>query len=110
MTDEDQSAARFLAVAEQISQTAPVAIDATGAALVAAVHLGIGTDSRSLSNRLGIAHALVLREINALSGRMLTIVKRDARTQRTWVELTDEASFVALSASESLLKRPLSAE
>ncbi|WP_245445419.1 hypothetical protein RMS29_006800 [Agrobacterium rosae] len=110
MTDEDQSAARFMAVVEQISQTAPVAIDATGAALVAAVHLGIGTDSRSLSNKLGIAHALVLREINALSGRMLTIVKRDARTQRTWVELTDEASSVALSASKSLLKRSLSAE
>ncbi len=99
-----------MAVAEQISQTAPVAIDATGAALVAAIYLGIGTDSRSLSNKLGIAHALVLREINALSGRMLTIVKRDARTQRTWVELTDEASVVALSASESLLKRSLSAE
>ncbi|KAA3510166.1 hypothetical protein CPJ18_15550 [Agrobacterium rosae] len=99
-----------MAVVEQISQTAPVAIDATGAALVAAVHLGIGTDSRSLSNKLGIAHALVLREINALSGRMLTIVKRDARTQRTWVELTDEASSVALSASKSLLKRSLSAE
>ena len=99
--NDDQSAARFLAVVEQISQTAPVALDVTGAALVAAVHLGIGNDSRSLSNKLGIAHALVLREINALSGRMITIVKRDARTQRTWVELTDEASAVALSAVEA---------
>ena len=107
---DDQSAARFLAVAEQISQTAPVALDATGAALIAAVHLGIGDDSRSLSNKLGIAHALVLREINALSGRMLTIVKRDARTQRTWVDLTDEASSLASSASEILLKRSLAAE
>ncbi|MES5096857.1 hypothetical protein ABUK73_01365 [Agrobacterium sp. BA1120] len=107
--NDDQSAARFLAVVEQISQTAPVALDATGAALIAAVHLGIGSDSRSLSNRLGIAHALVLREINALSDRMLTIVKRDARTQRTWVELTDEAVSLAQSASEILLKNPLSA-
>ncbi|UHS61443.1 hypothetical protein HRR99_07905 [Agrobacterium vaccinii] len=107
--NDDQSAARFLAVAEQISQTAPVALDATGAALVAAVHLGIGNDSRSLSNKLGIAHALVLREINALSGRMLTIVKRDARTQRTWVDLTDEASSLA-SASQILLKSSLTAE
>ncbi|UHS56632.1 hypothetical protein [Agrobacterium vaccinii] len=108
--NDDQSAARFLAVAEQISQTAPVALDATGAALVAAVHLGIGNDSRSLSNKLGIAHALVLREINALSGRMLTIVKRDARTQRTWVDLTDEASSLASSASQILLKSSLTAE
>ncbi|NTE86430.1 hypothetical protein [Agrobacterium rubi] len=108
--DDDQSAARFLAVAEQISQTAPVALDATGAALIAAVHLGIGNDSRSLSNKLGIAHALVLREINGLSGRMLTIVKRDTRTQRTWVDLTDEASSLASSASEILLKSSLAAE
>lgn len=108
--NDDQSAARFLAVAEQISLTAPVALDATGAALVAAIHLGIGTDSRSLSNKLGIAHALVLREINALSGQFVTIVKRDARTQRTWVELTNEASSLALSASELLLKPLGSAE
>lgn len=105
---ENQSATRFMAVVEQISQTAPVALDATGAALVAAVHLGIGSDSRSLANKLGIAHALVLREINALSGSMLTIVKRDARTQRTWVELTQQASQLALTASDVLLKPSLS--
>ncbi len=108
--NDDQSAARFLAVVEQISLTAPVVLDATGAALIAAVHLGIGNDSRSLSNKLGIAHALVLREINALSGRMLTIIKRDTRTQRTWVELTDEASSLASSASQILLKSSLAAE
>ncbi len=106
--NEDQSAARFMAVVEQISKTAPVALDATGAALIAAVHLGIGGDSRSLSNKLGIAHALVLREINALSGQFLTIVKRDARTQRTWVELTEKALSLALSASELVLKPSLS--
>ncbi|NTF32113.1 hypothetical protein [Rhizobium skierniewicense] len=105
---EDQSAARFLAVVEQINETAPVALDATGAALIAAIHLGIGSDSRSLANKLGIAHALVLRDINALSGRLLTITKRDARTQRTWVELTDEASTLAQSASNVLLKPSLS--
>lgn len=108
--NEDQSAARFLAVVEQIGETAPVALDATGAALIAAIHLGIGNDSRSLSNKLGIAHALVLREINALSGTMLTIVKRDARTQRTWVELTQEAERLAFEASEVLLKPTLSAK
>jgi hypothetical protein len=107
--DDDQSAAHFMAVVEQISKTAPVAIDATGAALVAAIHLGIGADSRSLSKTLGIAHALVLREITALSGRFITVVKRDARTQRTWVELTEDGANLALSASEVWLKRSLSA-
>ena len=106
--EEDQSTARFMAVVEQIGKSAPVAIDATGAALIAAVHLGIGSDSRSLSNRLGIAHALVLREINSLSGKMLTIVKRDTRTQRTFVALPNEAETLALSASEIWLKRSLS--
>ncbi|KIP99144.1 hypothetical protein RU07_21050 [Agrobacterium tumefaciens] len=105
--NEDQSAARFMAVVEQISHTAPVALDATGAALIAAVHLGVGTDSRSLSNKLGIEHALVLREINTLSGRFLTIGKRDARTQRTWVELTSEASELASSASNVALQDTL---
>lgn len=108
MSDDDP-AARFLAVADRISQTAPVALDATGAALIAAVHLGIGSDSRSLANKLGIAHALVIREISALAGRLMTIVKRDARTQRTWVELTDEASALALAASDALLKPSLEA-
>lgn len=104
---DDDPAARFLAVADRISQTAPVAIDATGAALIAAVHLGVGSDSRSLANKLGIAHALVLREINALDGRMMTTEKRDARTQRTWVKLTEEASALALAASDVLLKPSL---
>lgn len=106
--DEDQSAARFMAVVEEIGNTAPVAVDATGAALVAAIHLGIASDSRSLSNKLGIAHAIVLRAINALSGSLLTVVRRDARTQRTFVTLTDEAEALALSASEVWLKRTLS--
>ena len=105
--NEDQSAARFMAVVEEISRTAPVAIDATGAALIAAVHLGVGTDSRSLSNKLGLEHALVLREINTLSGRFLTIGKRDPRTQRTWVELTGEADKLASCACDVALKDPL---
>lgn len=104
--NEDQSAARFMAVVEEISRTAPVAIDATGAGLIAAVHLGVGKDSRSLSNKLGIEHALVLREINTLSGRFLTIVKRDVRTQRTWVELTSKASELASSACDVALQDP----
>ncbi|NTJ42301.1 hypothetical protein G6L28_06765 [Agrobacterium larrymoorei] len=106
--DEDQSAARFLAVVEQIEKTAPVVIDATGAALIAAIYLGIGSDSRSLSNKLGIAHAIALRSISSLSGRLLKVAKRDTRTQRTFIELTDEGKALAHSASDVRLKRTLS--
>lgn len=100
--NDDQAATRFFAVVERIGKSAPVAMDATGAALIAAVHLGIGSDSRSLSNKLGIAHALVLREITALSDRWIRVAKRDARTQRTFIELTDEGSTLAQQAAEAV--------
>ena len=100
--NDDQSATRFFAVVERIEKAAPVEIDATGAALIAAIHLGVGSDSRSLSNKLGMAHALVLREITALSDRFLKLVKRDARTQRTFVELTEEGSALAQQATEEV--------
>lgn len=99
--NDDQSTTRFFAVVERIGKAAPVAIDATGAALIAAVHLGVGSDSRSLSNKLGIAHALVLREITALSDRWVRVTKRDVRTQRTFIELTDEGSILAQQAAEA---------
>ncbi len=115
--DDDQSAARFMAVADEISKAAPVAlgttinveVSATGAALIAAIHFGIGRDSRSLSNKLGIAHALVLREINALAGTLVTVTRRDARTQRTFVELTSDAETLAQSASQNCAMPSLSA-
>ena len=99
---DDQSATRFFAVVEEIGKSAPVAMDATGAALIAAIYLGVGTDSRSLSNRLGIAHALVLREITALSDRFLTVSRRDLRTQRTWLELTSEGTDLATRSVENI--------
>lgn len=83
----DSSAERFMAMVDKMMETAPEGIDTTGAALLCAIHLEIGADSRSLSKKLGIAHALVLREITALSGAYLSITKRDDRTQRTFVAL-----------------------
>lgn len=85
---EDTSAERFMAMVEKIMETALDGLDTSGAALLCAIHLGIGSDSRSLSKKLGIAHALVLREITAMSGRFLAVTKRDDRTQRTFVELS----------------------
>lgn len=99
---DDQSATRFFAVVEEIGKSAPVAMDATGAALIAALYLGVGSDSRSLSNTLGIAHALILREISALSDQFLKVSRRDARTQRTWLELTSEGSELASRSVENI--------
>lgn len=70
-----------------------------GAAVLAAVHLGLCADSRTFSRAFGIAHALVLREVSDLAETrsLLAIVGRDARTQRTSVTLTE--------ASQALIAR-----
>ncbi|MGG2477643.1 hypothetical protein ACNVD4_19920, partial [Rhizobium sp. BR5] len=57
------------------------------------------TDSRSIAKRLGLAHALVLREITSLSPRFLRVTKRDARTQRSFLEATTEGRALAASCS-----------
>lgn len=64
-------------------------ISRLGAGILAATALEIASDSRSFARILGVAHALVLREIADLSadGGYISIVKRDERTQRTKYEL-----------------------
>jgi DNA-binding MarR family transcriptional regulator len=99
--DEEQSAAAFMAAVEQIQQEASSAITATGAAVLLAIHQDIATDSRSIANRLGLAHALVLREIAALSPRFVRVTKRDARTQRSFLEVTAEGQALAASPSRN---------
>ncbi|AQS61819.1 hypothetical protein AGRHK599_LOCUS1179 [Rhizobium rhizogenes] len=93
--DEEQSAAAFMAAVEQIRQATSQELTATGAAILLAIHLDIATDSRSIANRLGLAHALVLREIAALSPRYVRVTKRDARTQRSFLEATAEGQALA---------------
>ena len=60
------------------------------AGIVAALSQRIATDSRSFAKLFGIAHALVLREINQLVGpdAPIEITRREARTQRTRLKLT----------------------
>ncbi|UXS33222.1 hypothetical protein [Agrobacterium genomosp. 13] len=99
--EEEQSAAAFMAAVEQIQQEASSAITATGAAVLLAIHQDIATDSRSIANRLGLAHALVLREIAALSPRFVRVTKRDARTQRSFLEVTAEGQALAASPSRN---------
>ncbi|MDA5632901.1 MULTISPECIES: hypothetical protein [Rhizobium/Agrobacterium group] len=96
--DDEQSAAAFMAAVEQIEGQSQE-LTATGAAILLAIHLDIATDSRSIANRLGLAHALVLREIAALSPRFVRVTKRDARTQRSFLQATAEGQALAASSS-----------
>ncbi|WP_454700756.1 hypothetical protein [Agrobacterium burrii] len=97
--NDEKSAASFMAMVEQMQQGSSQALTATGAAILLAIHLEIATDSRSIANRLGLAHALVLREITALSPRFLRVARRDARTQRSFLEATVEGQALAASSS-----------
>lgn len=92
---DEQSAASFMAEVEQVQARSSQELTATGAAILMAIHLDIGADSRSIANRLGLAHALVLREIAFLSPRFLQVTKRDVRTQRSFLEITTEGRALA---------------
>jgi phage regulator Rha-like protein len=96
---EEQSAASFMAAVEQIVQGSSQVLTATGAAILLAIQLDIATDSRSIAKQLGLAHALVLREITILSPRFVRVTKRDARTQRSFLEATAEGQALAASSS-----------
>jgi hypothetical protein len=85
---EDQ----FLDAVSAIRFVAPD-LSPIGAAILAAAHFDIAKDSRSFSLKLGVEHALALREITALSSPelgFLEIVSRNERTQRTQIALTDK--------------------
>ncbi|WP_409561933.1 hypothetical protein [Hyphomicrobium sp. MC8b] len=75
-----------------------------GAAMLAAIHFDIANDSRAFSLKLGVEHALTLREVTALSSPelgLLNIVSRSERTQRTHFALTDKSNQLIARAFAS---------
>lgn len=100
--EEEQSAAAFMAAVERVQESSSQALTATGAAILLAVYLNIAADSRSIANRLGLAHALILREITLLSPRFVRVTKRDARTQRSFLETTEEGQALAAASSSRI--------
>jgi hypothetical protein len=81
---------RFLDAVSAIRFVAPD-LSPIGAAILAAHHFGIAKDSRAFSLKIGVEHALALREVTALSSPelgLLEIVSRNERTQRTQIRLT----------------------
>jgi hypothetical protein len=79
----------FLTFAEAV-RTRDTTLSPLAAGIVVAISKGIANDSRTFARLFGIAHALVLREINLLCGpeAPIEIIRRDARTQRTHLKLT----------------------
>lgn len=84
MSGEAKDAERFLALVAEKEAKDP-ALTSLQAGLIVATELGIASDSRTFARLLGIAHALVLRELNILiECGQLQILKQDARTLRTY--------------------------
>ncbi|MBY5332722.1 hypothetical protein HFO99_01900 [Rhizobium leguminosarum] len=83
MNEEASDADRFLALVAA-AQGGDIGLTSIQVGLLVAAELGIAGDSRAFARKLGIAHSLVLRELNGLAERegLLRIVKRDPRTMR----------------------------
>ena len=84
MNAETEETGDFLALVASLQREDPQ-LTGIQAALIAAARMGIASDSRTFARRLGLAHALVLRELNALAecSGAIRIKGRDARTMRT---------------------------
>lgn len=84
----DESEAEYMALVDAL-MTASGSLTGLGAGIVAALALDIASDSRTFARLLGVAHALVLREISVLGqdNGYVRIRQRDPRTQRTRFEL-----------------------
>ncbi len=93
----DISEEEFLGRVAELTAADPT-LSAIGASVLLALHLGICSDTRTFSRIFGIEHAIVLREVTALSeAHLLATLDRNPRTQRTSLALTD--------ASNALLAR-----
>ncbi|MDH7788053.1 hypothetical protein QBD01_004087 [Ochrobactrum sp. 19YEA23] len=85
----EETAAEYMALVERLVATSEN-LSPFSAGIIAALTLGVASDSRAFARVLGIEHALVLREVNLLGadGGYLQITQRDPRTQRTRYELS----------------------
>ncbi len=85
----DEGEAEYMAFVEALMSAAS-SLTGLGAGIVAALALDIASDSRTFARLLGVAHALVLREISVLGEDhgYIRIRHRDPRTQRTRYELS----------------------
>lgn len=71
----------------------PMGLSPLAAGVIAACKTGIVKDSRDISNKLGIEHALILRECILLEHEhdLVEISEKNERTQRVKIFLKDGA-------------------
>jgi hypothetical protein len=80
--DTDDPVGIYFAEVERICARDPW-LSPLGGGILAGIALDVAHDSRAFAKALGIAHAIVLREVQALVDlERLVVTKRDARTQR----------------------------
>ncbi|MTI01950.1 hypothetical protein [Roseibium sp. RKSG952] len=68
----------------------PEHLSPIGAGVLVAAHFGVSSDSRSFASKLGVAHALVLRECVTLAEehQLISLENREERSQRLFYSLT----------------------
>ncbi|HEX2841175.1 hypothetical protein [Hyphomicrobium sp.] len=97
---EELSEAEFMQMVSTVC-AADASLTPLGAALIVALHTGIARDTRTFARKLGIEHALVLREVSSLSDAgLVAVTARNARTQRTELALTSAAEPVLYSVAK----------
>lgn len=102
MNGETSETERFMALVARLQADDPL-LTPIQAGLVVAAYLGTAGDSRTFARLLGLAHALVLRELTALVARnLLRVTKRDGRTMRSHFVPGDAAArYAALFQSDT---------
>lgn len=93
--------AGFMAEVEALADRRP-GLTMLHAAMLVALREGIARDTRTFAKVFGVAHALVLRAASDLAGDLVAITGRDARTQRTRLELTAAGRDLATGEPQSL--------
>lgn len=78
-------------IADLLEQN-PVRLNPLSAGVLAAAHYGVSNDSRSFAAKLGVAHALVLRECVALADEhhLIELDDRQDKSQRVFFSLTKQ--------------------
>ena len=61
--------------------------------MIAALTLRITNDTKSFARIFGVEHAIALRDLQSLADRgAVAVIRKDARTLRTWYALTASAN------------------